>query len=84
MEGVVSVFPNKNLQLQTTTSWDFMGLKKGKATNRNLAVESNTIIGVIDAGITPESESFSDKGFGPPPQKWKGVCSGGKNFMCNK
>ncbi|XP_013713651.2 subtilisin-like protease SBT4.12 [Brassica napus] len=82
-EGVVSVFPNKNLQLQTTTSWDFMGLKKGKATNRNLAVESNTIIGVIDAGITPESESFSDKGFGPPPQKWKGVCSGGKNFTCN-
>ncbi|CDY32660.1 BnaA02g07220D [Brassica napus] len=83
MEGVVSVFPSKNLQLQTTTSWDFMGLKKGKATNRNLAVESNTIIGVIDAGITPESESFSDKGFGPPPQKWKGVCSGGKNFTCN-
>ncbi|KAF2560992.1 hypothetical protein F2Q70_00014740 [Brassica cretica] len=83
MEGVVSVFPNKNLQLQTTTSWDFMGLKKGKATNRNLPVESNTIIGVIDAGITPESESFSDKGFGPPPQKWKGVCSGGKNFTCN-
>ncbi|KAG5409012.1 hypothetical protein BRARA_B01116 [Brassica rapa] len=83
IEGVVSVFPSKNLQLQTTTSWDFMGLKKGKAANRNLAVESNTIIGVIDAGITPESESFSDKGFGPPPQKWKGVCSGGKNFTCN-
>ncbi|KAL0875617.1 hypothetical protein Bca101_025322 [Brassica carinata] len=60
-----------------------MGLKKGNAMNRNLAVESNTIIGVIDGGITPESESFSDKGFGPPPQKWKGVCSGGKNFTCN-
>ncbi|KAJ4911060.1 subtilase 4.13 [Raphanus sativus] len=83
MEGVVSVFPNKNLQLQTTTSWDFMGLKEGRAANRNLAVESNTIIGVIDGGITPESESFSDKGFGLPPQKWKGVCSGGKNFTCN-
>ncbi|KAF8053905.1 hypothetical protein N665_1363s0007 [Sinapis alba] len=83
MEGVVSVFPNKNLQLQTTTSWDFMGLKEGKVTNRNLAVESDTIVGVIDGGITPESESFSDKGFGLPPQKWKGVCSGGKNFTCN-
>ncbi|CAH8296857.1 unnamed protein product [Eruca vesicaria subsp. sativa] len=83
MEGVVSVFPNKNLQLQTTTSWDFMGLKEGKSMNRNLAVESNTIVGVIDGGITPESESFSDKGFGPPPQKWKGVCSGGINFTCN-
>ncbi|CDY32681.1 BnaA02g07430D [Brassica napus] len=83
MEGVVSVFPNKKLQLQTTASWDFMGLKEGKNTKRNLAIESDTIIGVIDTGVWPESESFSDKGFGPPPKKWKGVCSGGKNFTCN-
>ncbi|VVB16515.1 unnamed protein product [Arabis nemorensis] len=83
MEGVVSVFPNKNYKVQTTRSWDFIGLKEGKNTNRNLAVESDTIIGVIDTGIWPESESFSDKGFGPPPKKWKGVCSGGKNFTCN-
>ncbi|ESQ42488.1 hypothetical protein EUTSA_v10015939mg [Eutrema salsugineum] len=83
MEGVVSVFPNKNYKLQTTASWDFMGLKEGKNTKRNLAVESDTIIGVLDTGIWPESESFSDKGFGPPPKKWKGVCSGGKNFTCN-
>ncbi|CAA7032281.1 unnamed protein product [Microthlaspi erraticum] len=83
MEGVVSVFPNKILQLQTTRSWDFMGLKEGKGTKRNPTVESDTIIGVIDCGITPESESFSDKGFGPPPKKWKGVCSGGQNFTCN-
>ncbi|KAL1206712.1 Subtilisin-like protease SBT4.13 [Cardamine amara subsp. amara] len=83
MEGVVSVFPSKKLQIQTTASWDFMGLKEGKTTKRNLAIESDTIIGVIDTGIWPESESFSDKGFGPPPKKWKGVCSGGKNFTCN-
>ncbi|WZZ31522.1 hypothetical protein YC2023_014923 [Brassica napus] len=83
MEGVVSVFPNKKLQLQTTASWDFMGLKEGKNTKRNLAVESDTIVGVIDTGVWPESESFSGKGFGPPPKKWKGVCSGGKNFTCN-
>jgi len=84
MEGVVSVFRSKKLQIQTTASWDFMGLKEGKNTKRNLAVESDTIIGLIDTGIWPESESFSDKGFGPPPKKWKGVCSGGKNFTCNK
>ncbi|CAN8301360.1 unnamed protein product [Cochlearia groenlandica] len=83
MEGVVSVFPSRRLHIQTTNSWDFMGLKKGKHTKRNLAVESDTIIGVIDTGIWPESESFSGKGFGPPPKKWKGVCSGGKNFTCN-
>ncbi|RID68977.1 hypothetical protein BRARA_C01102 [Brassica rapa] len=83
MEGVVSVFPNKKLKLQTTASWDFMGLKEGKGTKRNPSVESETIIGVLDGGIWPESESFSDEGFGPPPKKWKGVCAGGENFTCN-
>ncbi|EFH40851.1 subtilase family protein [Arabidopsis lyrata subsp. lyrata] len=83
MEGVVSVFPNMNYKLQTTASWDFLGLKEGKNTKHNLAIESDIIIGVIDSGIWPESDSFSDKGFGPPPKKWKGVCSGGKNFTCN-
>ncbi|KAL1208465.1 Subtilisin-like protease SBT4.11 [Cardamine amara subsp. amara] len=83
MDGVVSVFPNKKLKLQTTASWDFMGLKEGKGTKRNPSVESDTIIGVFDGGIWPESDSFSDKGFGPPPKKWKGICAGGKNFTCN-
>ncbi|CAN7038425.1 unnamed protein product [Brassica rapa subsp. trilocularis] len=83
MEGVVSVFRSEKLHIQTTASWDFMGLKEGNNTKRNPAVESDTIIGLIDTGIWPESESFSDKGFGPPPKKWKGVCSGGKNFTCN-
>ncbi|CAH8360517.1 unnamed protein product [Eruca vesicaria subsp. sativa] len=83
MDGVVSVFPSKMHKIQTTGSWDFMGLKDGKSTKRNLGVESDTIIGVIDTGVWPESESFSDKGFGPPPKKWKGVCSGGANFTCN-
>ncbi|KAK4479780.1 hypothetical protein RD792_015315 [Penstemon davidsonii] len=50
---------------------------------RNPTVESDTIIGAIDTGIWPESESFNDKGFGPPPKKWEGVCKGGFNFTCN-
>ncbi|CAH2065151.1 unnamed protein product [Thlaspi arvense] len=83
MDEVVSVFPSKKLKLQTTASWDFMGLKKGKGAKRNHIIESNTIIGVIDSGIYPESDSFSGKGFGPPPKKWKGVCEGGHNFSCN-
>lgn len=52
--------------------------------HRNPTVETDTIVGVFDTGIWPESESFNDKGFGPPPKKWKGACRGGKNFTCNK
>ncbi|RYR05796.1 hypothetical protein Ahy_B06g085608 isoform A [Arachis hypogaea] len=82
MEGVVSVFPNKSLKLHTTRSWDFMGFKE--SIQRNKTGESDVIIGVIDTGIWPESESFNDHGFGPIPKKWKGACKGGKNFRCNK
>ncbi|KAL4599122.1 hypothetical protein ACB092_11G104600 [Castanea dentata] len=78
---VLSVFPSRKLQLQTTRSWDFVGLTK--TAKRNPIVESNIIIGSIDSGIWPESESFSDESYGPPPKKWKGTCAGGTNFTCN-
>ncbi|PON36942.1 Subtilase [Parasponia andersonii] len=80
LKGIVSVFPDKTYQTQTTRSWDFMGFHE--TMNRNPTAESDTIVGVFDTGIWPESESFSDKGFGPPPKKWKGACSG-ENFTCN-
>ncbi|KAG6426308.1 hypothetical protein SASPL_110530 [Salvia splendens] len=80
-EGVVSIFPSLSFYPKTTRSWDFMGFHEN--VDRNPTVESDTIIGVIDTGIWPESESFRDKGFSLPPKKWKGACSGGKNFTCN-
>ncbi|KAL8104741.1 subtilisin-like protease SBT4.3 isoform X2 [Apium graveolens] len=80
-EGVVSVFPSRYLQPRTTRSWDFMGFPEN--VRRHSSNESNVIIGVIDTGISPESESFSDKNIGPVPTKWKGECKGGKNFTCN-
>ena len=82
MDGVVSIFPSRTLHLQTTRSWDFMGFNE--SVSRKRKTESNIIVGVIDSGIWPESDSFSDQGFGPPPPKWKGACRGGKNFTCNK
>lgn len=82
MKEVVSVFPNRNYKVQTTHSWDFMGLHQ--KTKRNPTVESDVIIGVLDTRVWPESDSFSDQGFGPSPEKWKGACKGGNNFKCNK
>ncbi|KAL4587025.1 hypothetical protein LXL04_011674 [Taraxacum kok-saghyz] len=81
-DGVISVFPCQKLRLQTTRSWDFMGLPT--TTERSVTGESDTIIGVIDGGIWPESESFSGEGIGPIPARWRGQCQGGKNFTCNR
>ncbi|KAL8128994.1 hypothetical protein V2J09_018149 [Rumex salicifolius] len=79
-KDVVSVFPDGKLKIQTTRSWDFTGLTE--TVKRNKVVESDIIIGLLDTGIWPESESFSDEGFGPVPKKWKGQCA--DSFPCNK
>ncbi|PSR93152.1 Cucumisin like [Actinidia chinensis var. chinensis] len=81
MEGVVSVFPNGKKKLHTTRSWDFMGFPQG--VRRAAGLESDIIVGMLDTGVWPESKSFSDEGFGPPPSKWKGACQSPANFTCN-
>jgi len=80
-EKVVAVFPNQKKQLHTTRSWDFIGFPLNV---QRETTESDVIIGVLDSGIWPESKSFNDEGFGPPPSKWKGTCQSSKNFTCNK
>lgn len=81
MEGVVSVFRSQKKKLHTTRSWDFIGFPLNVTRS---TYESDIIVGMLDSGIWPEAESFNDKGFGPPPAKWKGVCQGSSNFTCNK
>jgi hypothetical protein len=60
MKDVVSVFPSQEYHIQTTRSWDFLGLPQ--SIKRGKIVESDLVIGVLDTGIWPESRSFSDKG----------------------
>ncbi|XP_051129684.1 cucumisin-like [Andrographis paniculata] len=79
MEGVVSVNPNRVYELHTTRSWDFVNLTTDKL---GVPSESDVVIGLLDTGVWPEHPSFDDKGFGPPPEKWKGACTGA-NFTCN-
>ncbi|WCJ23122.1 Subtilisin-like protease SBT4.14 [Euphorbia peplus] len=82
LEQVLGVFPNRYHKLHTTKSWDFIGLPK--AAKRKILMEKNIIVGLLDTGITPQSESFNDDGFGPPPEKWKGTCHHFANFSgCN-
>ncbi|XP_004515206.2 cucumisin-like [Cicer arietinum] len=78
-EGVVSVFPNEKKQVLTTKSWDFIGFPINV---ERAQPESDIIIGVIDHGIWPESQSFNDIGLSSPPSRWKGPCQA-FDFHCN-
>ncbi|XP_042518795.1 subtilisin-like protease SBT5.4 [Macadamia integrifolia] len=88
---VMSVFPNKAVQLHTTRSWDFLGLEKNGAALPGSLWEKarfgeDTIIGNLDTGVWPESKSFSDEGYGPIPTRWKGGCTdtATDGVRCNK
>lgn len=52
MEGVISVFRSKVLQLHTTRSWDFMGLAldTGEATPLQLKYGDDVVVGIFDTG----------------------------------
>ncbi|RCV22428.1 hypothetical protein SETIT_4G219900v2 [Setaria italica] len=88
--GVVSVFPNRGRKLQTTRSWQFMGLERGGDVPPWSAWETarygeDTIIGNLDSGVWPESKSFDEGEMGPIPDDWKGICQNehDTNFHCN-
>ncbi|TYG69089.1 hypothetical protein ES288_D05G203200v1 [Gossypium darwinii] len=88
--GVVSVFPDPVLQLHTTRSWDFLKYETSVMIESNPRSDSNStdaIIGILDTGIWPESESFNDETMGPIPLRWNGTCANGQDsstFNCNK
>ncbi|WCJ28790.1 Subtilisin-like protease SBT3.18 [Euphorbia peplus] len=93
MKGVISVFRSKILKLHTTRSWDFLGLHLDYTTNRAATpfqwkYRDDVVVGVLDSGIWPESESFKeDQCLGPIPPLWKGKCEKGEEFeprkVCN-
>lgn len=94
--NVVSVFLSKKHKLMTTRSWDFLGLERNNRIPANSAWRKarfgeNVIIANIDTGVWPEHPSFSDKGYGPIPSKWRGngVCqihpfNTTKKYFCNR
>ncbi|KAL8192137.1 hypothetical protein R6Q57_027999 [Mikania cordata] len=97
MEEVVMVIPSheREYSLHTTRSWEFAGLdeelKPKQLDREDLLFKSqygkDVIVGMMDSGVWPESESFSDKGMGPIPVSWKGICQTGPSFKsthCNR
>ncbi|KAK9227566.1 hypothetical protein WN943_012619 [Citrus x changshan-huyou] len=100
LEEVVSVYPShpEKYSLQTTRSWEFVGLDEVAKQNRNhfnmgqdllskARYGQDVIVGLVDSGVWPESKSFSDEGMGPVPESWKGICQTGVAFnssLCNK
>ncbi|XP_048422651.1 subtilisin-like protease SBT3.3 isoform X2 [Pyrus x bretschneideri] len=90
VQQLSGIIPNSLHKLETTRSWNFLGLSPHSPSNilPKSKMGDGVIIGVLDTGIWPESESFNEKGLGPVPFHWKGACESGENFNttihCNK
>ncbi|KAG2238360.1 hypothetical protein Bca52824_092391 [Brassica carinata] len=83
---VVQVSPNTFYEPQTTRVFDYLGLSPSspKGLLHDAKMGEDVIIGILDSGVWPESPSFSDKGLGPIPKRWKGTCVDGVNFDSKK
>ncbi|CAN0864086.1 Subtilisin-like protease SBT1.9 [Linum grandiflorum] len=90
VSGYVSSSKDRRLQLHTTHTPAFLGLDDGYGTSTKLEGSNqgeDVIIGLIDTGIWPESESFRDEGMTKVPSRWKGKCVTATQFnssLCNK
>ncbi|KAK8696299.1 hypothetical protein V6N13_001435 [Hibiscus sabdariffa] len=85
--GYVSSVKDTTVKVDTTHSFEFLGLNSGSGAWPVSNFGKDVIIGVIDTGVWPESESFNDNGMTDVPSRWKGACESGTQFnssSCNK
>ncbi|KAL5062493.1 hypothetical protein RYX36_024230 [Vicia faba] len=86
--GYISSMPDLPLKLDTTHSPQFLGLNPYKGAWPASEYGKDIIVGVIDTGVWPESESFKDDGMTEIPSKWKGqLCqfdNSNNSSLCNK
>lgn len=80
--AVVAVFPETLYHLHTTRSPFFLGLEPEDSTSvwSEKLAHHDVVVGVLDTGIWPESQSFNDTGLKPVPVHWKGTCQTGRGF----
>uniref|UniRef100_A0A2N9FNH5 Peptidase S8/S53 domain-containing protein n=1 Tax=Fagus sylvatica TaxID=28930 RepID=A0A2N9FNH5_FAGSY len=83
----LATYPDSFSKLLTTYSPKFLGLQKNSGIWPAASYGEDVIVGIIDSGIWPESESFNDNGMSSVPQRWKGKCENDTLFSssaCNK
>ncbi|RDX60379.1 Subtilisin-like protease SBT1.9, partial [Mucuna pruriens] len=79
--GYISSIPDLPATLDTTHSPHFLGLDPHVGTSPLAKFGEDVIIGLVDTGVWPESESFKDEGMTKIPSRWKGQCE--NNIKCN-
>ena len=87
MPGQLATFPDSFGKLHTTRSPKFLGLEKYGGAWPEGKFGEDMIIGILDTGVWPESESFMDKGMGSVPKRWRGSCESRVEFnssYCNR
>lgn len=86
--GYISSTRDRQMKVHTTHTSEFLGLSPSSGAWPAANYGEDIIIGLVDTGIWPESESFSDEGMTEVPSRWKGKCEpAGTKFsssMCNK
>jgi subtilisin family serine protease len=85
--GYVSYTRDRPLTMHTTHTSQFLGLSSVSGAWPSSNYGQDVIIGLVDTGIWPESESFKDDGMTQIPARWKGKCVPGTQFnasLCNK
>ncbi|KAJ9693216.1 hypothetical protein PVL29_012102 [Vitis rotundifolia] len=85
--GYLSYTPDFPLKLHTTHTPQFLGLSCDHGAWPASSYGDGVIIGVVDTGVWPESESLKDNGMSEVPARWKGECETGTQFnssLCNK
>ncbi|XP_050212997.1 subtilisin-like protease SBT3 [Mercurialis annua] len=85
--GYISSIKDRPVKPDTTHSPSYLGLTSNSEAWKVSNYGEGVVIGVIDSGVWPESDSFSDNGMSEIPKRWKGKCERGMEFnssLCNK
>lgn len=92
-DAVLGVYEDTVYQLHTTRTPQFLGLEaqtglwEGHRTQDLDQASHDVVIGVLDTGVWPESQSFNDAGMPQIPTRWRGTCEESHDFnasLCNR